>query len=506
MSLTVKAYLERPATRCTKTVPEIRRFSVDQEVASNLEYLMRKIAQVFPELASQPYTLCWKDPDNDKVVFSTDEELVEALGYVSDGVFRVHVIVNSGSTYGADVVHPNVQCDGCEKPVRGDRFKCTTCPDYDLCHQCHCRGVHGDHDMLCIRTPGRLSNYPCLPQPQQQYKTDKQPFFQQGPFACFRGGAGPGGGPGKWGGGNMPPHYRRWMRRCRMQQREQAWDQGWDGGEKEDEGRRGPPCGSEGGKSRKEEGCGRNPPKDATCGVGQPAGGDISGDMDAAGQQRHSGGRGGRGGGWGWGWANPWAFMGGSGCGGGYGGPWGSGGGQWGGCHPPRSGMHHHHGKHNVDDASAPTKPTLVDTDMEEEEVTEGCPCDAKEFKQGCCKDIMDEVCRIEGETRARQGDPLSSGECSIKREGATPSSSENDEVAPMVVEAEGTRGGKECGDGRRDHHHYCEQKMRLEKSLEQMKSMGFTDEGGWLSRLLVAKDCNIARVLEAIQPTAIRK
>ena len=47
---------------------------------------------------------------------------------------------------------------------------------------------------------------------------------------------------------------------------------------------------------------------------------------------------------------------------------------------------------------------------------------------------------------------------------------------------------------------------MRLEKSLEQMKSMGFTDEGGWLSRLLVAKDCNIARVLEAIQPTAIRK
>ena len=108
--------------------------------------------------------------------------------------------------------------------------------------------------------------------------------------------------------------------------------------------------------------------------------------------------------------------MGGSGCGGGYGGPWGSGGGQWGGCHPPRSGMHHHHhGKHNVDDASAPTKPPLVDTDMEEEEVTEGCPCDAKEFKQGCCKDIMVEVCRIEGETRARQGEPLSSGECSVK-------------------------------------------------------------------------------------------
>ena len=43
---------------------------------------------------------------------------------------------------------------------------------------------------------------------------------------------------------------------------------------------------------------------------------------------------------------------------------------------------------------------------------------------------------------------------------------------------------------------------MRLEKSLEQMKSMGFTDEGGWLSRLLEAKDGNIARVLEVIQPS----
>ena len=60
MSLTVKAYLERPATRCTKTLPEIRRFSVDQEVASSLEYLTTKIAQAFPELASQAYTLCWK--------------------------------------------------------------------------------------------------------------------------------------------------------------------------------------------------------------------------------------------------------------------------------------------------------------------------------------------------------------------------------------------------------------------------------------------------------------
>lgn len=126
--------------------------------------------------------------------------------------------------------------------------------------------------------------------------------------------------------------------------------------------------------------------------------------MDVVGQQRPSGGRGGRWGGWGgWGWGNnPWGF--GGGCGG-YGPPWGFSGGPWGGpggCHQ-RSGMHHHK-KHDSDDAAPSTKPPLVDTDMEEEEVTEECPCDPcddKGFKQTCCKEIMDEVCRIEGETAA---------------------------------------------------------------------------------------------------------
>lgn len=40
----------------------------------------------------------------------------------------------------------------------------------------------------------------------------------------------------------------------------------------------------------------------------------------------------------------------------------------------------------------------------------------------------------------------------------------------------------------------------RLVESLAQMLSMGFTDEGGWLTRLLQAKSFDIGAALDAIQ------
>jgi hypothetical protein len=45
--------------------------------------------------------------------------------------------VASGAAISTDVIHENVACDKCQAhPIRGVRYKCSMCPDYDLCASC----------------------------------------------------------------------------------------------------------------------------------------------------------------------------------------------------------------------------------------------------------------------------------------------------------------------------------------------------------------------------------
>lgn len=57
-----------------------------------------------------------------------------------------------------NMVHPNVICDGCNGPVVGTRYKCSVCPDYDLCASCEGKGMHREHSKLAFPNPfGYLS-------------------------------------------------------------------------------------------------------------------------------------------------------------------------------------------------------------------------------------------------------------------------------------------------------------------------------------------------------------
>jgi len=54
-----------------------------------------------------------------------------------------HPNANVSSAATDSDVHPGVVCDGCGGGISGIRYKCSTCPDYDLCAACEAKpGVH----------------------------------------------------------------------------------------------------------------------------------------------------------------------------------------------------------------------------------------------------------------------------------------------------------------------------------------------------------------------------
>ncbi|TBU25294.1 hypothetical protein BD311DRAFT_700421 [Dichomitus squalens] len=55
------------------------------------------------------------------------------------------------------VVH-NAMCDMCDSRIRGDRFKCLNCPDYDVCQSCYkiTPEQHPDHGFVKISEPATL--------------------------------------------------------------------------------------------------------------------------------------------------------------------------------------------------------------------------------------------------------------------------------------------------------------------------------------------------------------
>lgn len=49
--------------------------------------------------------------------------------------------------------HSNIVCDVCDETIRGHRYKCMQCFNYDLCMRCEAKYRHKDHMMVRIPTP-----------------------------------------------------------------------------------------------------------------------------------------------------------------------------------------------------------------------------------------------------------------------------------------------------------------------------------------------------------------
>jgi len=151
---------------------EVRRFVIDKEVSTSHDYLMEKLKTVFPQLKRLNFSVSWTDEDGDNVTIANDEELIIALTEMSGPLYKINVVVKKAEKRNAPVneevggdaeadqaVHYGVTCDGCEmNPIIGNRYKCVVCDDYDLCESCHAAGKYPcaalKHNMMKITNPG----------------------------------------------------------------------------------------------------------------------------------------------------------------------------------------------------------------------------------------------------------------------------------------------------------------------------------------------------------------
>jgi sequestosome 1 len=160
--LSFKVYLEY---NDWNTETEVRRFGIDADVAMNFQYLREKLQTIFPLLRGKNFIITWKDKENESITISTNEELEIAIEEQDKNeIIKLYVFMQSERD-AADmsniekILHPSVVCDVCDKSIRGFRFKCMQCLDYDLCTDCMSLGNHPEHYMVRITHPIEWSSY-----------------------------------------------------------------------------------------------------------------------------------------------------------------------------------------------------------------------------------------------------------------------------------------------------------------------------------------------------------
>ena len=79
--------------------------------------------------------------------------VVVLLLVVVPGVVLIVSNIHSGQVLREKSLHSGYSCDGCEGKIKGVRFKCLSCPDYDLCQRCKGNSTHEHHKMLIFETP-----------------------------------------------------------------------------------------------------------------------------------------------------------------------------------------------------------------------------------------------------------------------------------------------------------------------------------------------------------------
>ncbi|XP_020383261.1 sequestosome-1 isoform X2 [Rhincodon typus] len=440
MAFNVKAYLLGK----DEVNREIRRFAVDHGVSTSFEHLYKKVASVFQSLRSENFQMYYKDEEGDMIAFSSDDELMMALSFLKEGTFRIYIKdkkeCKHGQEKGTGAVHPNIVCDACNGPVVGPRYKCTVCPDYDLCGGCKGKGFHNEHEMLLLQTPQ---------------------FFH--PFERFP--------RGMW------HHKKRNGGLCHwaMVQQESFAQSAACSGRQQPAAAKAPPAEQAAGSGSQKpdqnvaylKNVGRN-----VAAMLSPLGIDVDIDVEHRGQRFKA-----------------------TGC------PMES--------QPSSTGDNAHSGASSTDQTKTRTTPSsnqeqseTVVMDVDQTATNQGSfetftPNNAPQNKTPSVDSNIDE----EWTHLSDKGVDPSTGELQSMEQLHL---QEHEEGQPLIQQQDscsydlGPTGLREAA---LYPHLPQDAEPRLIEALSQMLSMGFHDEGGWLTRLLQTKQCDIGAALDAMQP-----
>jgi len=127
---------------------DIRRFSFQEK--PSFDQLKEVLQKLYVDVTLDNYIIKYQDEEQDLITVSCDLELNEAFTITNSKVLRMSLVPKKRCLRNKmpirvheETVHNFIICDGCEKtPIVGVRWKCSDCPDYDLCSECETKGVH----------------------------------------------------------------------------------------------------------------------------------------------------------------------------------------------------------------------------------------------------------------------------------------------------------------------------------------------------------------------------
>ncbi|CAF1416796.1 unnamed protein product [Adineta steineri] len=155
--MTSPYYVKVYYTKQQQQQPEIRRFAIDISPENDNIYqeLCTKIATYQPDIQLNGFTVQYIDEENERITFSSSEELRSAISSNKDpNALKIFITTNQSEQPINREQHAGVECDGCKGSIVGFRYKCVVCPNYDLCDKCSSAGIHSEHNMIKISKPG----------------------------------------------------------------------------------------------------------------------------------------------------------------------------------------------------------------------------------------------------------------------------------------------------------------------------------------------------------------